>query len=313
MTIYDHEANPIPGGAVSGEIATSDGTRLRFARWPALAGTPKGTVVVVQGRAEFLEKYFETVRDLQVRGFAVATFDLRGQGGSGRDARVGPAGHVGDFRDYQADIEAVMAEVVMPNCPPPYYGVGHSTGATILIGSAPAMRTRFRRLVLLSPLLGFGDHGWPTSVIGPLAGALAMVGFARTQVPGAARHVLYPRPFAGNRLTSDERRFSRAAKLAEAHPELTVGAPTIGWIRAATDAMVRLDDIDFVDRIRIPTLIVAAGADKVVSNAATERFARTLKIGHMITIPGARHELLMESDIYREQTFAAFDAFIPGS
>ena len=30
-------------------------------------------------------------------------------------------------------------------------------------------------------------------------------------------------------------------------------------------------------------------------------------------IDGARHEILQEADIYREQLLAAFDAFIPGT
>jgi lysophospholipase len=30
-------------------------------------------------------------------------------------------------------------------------------------------------------------------------------------------------------------------------------------------------------------------------------------------IPGARHEILMERDVIREEFWAAFDAFIPGS
>ena len=33
----------------------------------------------------------------------------------------------------------------------------------------------------------------------------------------------------------------------------------------------------------------------------------------MVTIDGARHEILQEADIYREQFWAAFDAFVPGS
>ena len=33
----------------------------------------------------------------------------------------------------------------------------------------------------------------------------------------------------------------------------------------------------------------------------------------MIVIPGARHEILMERDAIREQFWAAFDAFIPGT
>src|SRR5260221_10899037 len=39
---------------------------------------------VFTGRAEQIEKYFETVRDLRDRGFAVAMIDWRGQGHSSR-------------------------------------------------------------------------------------------------------------------------------------------------------------------------------------------------------------------------------------
>ena len=59
--------------------------------------------------------------------------------------------------------------------------------------------------------------------------------------------------------------------------------------------------------------IVAAGADPVCATPAIERFAARLKAGHAIVIPGARHEILMERDAIREQFWAAFDAFIPGT
>ena len=66
-------------------------------------------------------------------------------------------------------------------------------------------------------------------------------------------------------------------------------------------------------RIRIPSLIIAAGADEVVSTPAIEDYARGLRSGTALTIGGARHEILQEADIYREQFLAAFDAFIPGT
>ena len=58
---------------VAGAIKTSDGVNLRFARWAPPPGR-KGTVVVMQGRAEFIEKYFETVRDLRARGICGRDF-----------------------------------------------------------------------------------------------------------------------------------------------------------------------------------------------------------------------------------------------
>ena len=81
--------------------------------------------------------------------------------------------------------------------------------------------------------------------------------------------------------------------------------PSASWKRFA--------DPRYPLEIRLPTLIVAAGADPVCATPATERFAARLKAGHAIVIPGARHEILMERDAIREQFWAAFDAFIPGT
>src|SRR6201985_962070 len=79
MTLVSIPANPVPDDVVSGTIKTPDGAELRFARWAPPANR-KGTVCVFTGRSEQIEKYFETVRDLRDRGFAVAMIDWRGQG-----------------------------------------------------------------------------------------------------------------------------------------------------------------------------------------------------------------------------------------
>jgi lysophospholipase len=120
MTLVSIPANPTPEGAVTGMLKTRDGMALRFARWPPPPGR-KGTVCLFQGRAEFIEKYFETVRDLRARGFAVATLDWRGQGGSERVLRNKRKGYVQSFSQYQIDLETFIHEVVLPDCPPPVF------------------------------------------------------------------------------------------------------------------------------------------------------------------------------------------------
>ena len=102
-------SNPVPKGAVVDTLTTDDGVELRYARFPPNRSPVRGTVVLLHGRTEFIEKYFETVNDLRRRGFAVATFDSRGQGGSSRLLGNSRKGHVRDFADHVNDFETVHA------------------------------------------------------------------------------------------------------------------------------------------------------------------------------------------------------------
>ena len=124
MTLISIPANPVPEDVITGTLRTRDGAALRFARWSPPPGR-RGTVCVFQGRAEFIEKYFETVRDLQARGFAVATLDWRGQGMSQRRLANRRKGYVRSFADYDVDLETFVREVVLPDCPPPVFALGH--------------------------------------------------------------------------------------------------------------------------------------------------------------------------------------------
>src|SRR5882762_7937317 len=107
MTLISIPANPVPEDAVSGMLKTRDGVAIRFARWAPPPGR-KGTVCLFPGRAEFIEKYFETVRDLRSRGFAVAMIDWRGQGMSERALSDRHKGYVRNFSEYATDLEAIM-------------------------------------------------------------------------------------------------------------------------------------------------------------------------------------------------------------
>ena len=152
MKFISIPANPVPDHGLAGTIKTPDGVNLRFGRWEPPPGR-KGTVVVLQGRAEYIEKYFETVRDLRARGFAVATFDWRGQGLSDRALADPHKGHVRNFSQYVTDLEAFMHQVVLPDCPPPIFALGHSMGGAIAIKSCHDGSRWFERVVLTAPMI----------------------------------------------------------------------------------------------------------------------------------------------------------------
>ncbi len=313
MDLYGIDSNPVPEGAVVGEIATSDGVRLRTAIWRGTARRSLGTVCIFQGRAESLERYFETVSDLRRRGFTVASFDWRGQGGSERRLRNPRKGHVDSFGEYDRDLDAFMQQLALPDCPPPHFALAHSTGGLVCLRAVHDGRARFARMVLDGPLLGLGPRRPSQGFAGGVAALFTAIGLGELEVPGRYAVTIEHMKFEGNPLTSDAARFERNRQIAIQLPQVSVGVPTYGWLYAATGAMAAAADESFPTRITTPTLFVAGSLDKVVSVPAVERFAGELRTASFVLLPGARHEVLMERDRLREQYWAAFDAFVPGS
>ncbi len=312
MQLYDAPENPIPADPTLVSVKTQDGVVLRAARWMPTSGEVRGTVCVLQGRAEFIEKYFEVIGELRERGFAVVAFDWRGQGLSGRQVGNPRKGHVRRFSDYQRDLEAIRDQVLVPYMPAPHFALAHSMGGAIALNAAYEGWLPFRRLVTTTPMIALCIIRHSLWTVGTVR-VLKYLGFGRAFVPGGGETSITTMPFKGNRLTGDPARYARNAHVAHMIGEGAIGAPTVSWLDSAFRFMKHFTDPRVAMRIRLPTLVIAAGADPVCATPATERFAARLKAGHAIVIPGARHEILMERDAIREQFWAAFDAFIPGS
>ena len=311
MDLFEHPYNPAPSGAILREIVARDGVRLRFARWRATTRRRLGTVCLFQGRAEFIEKYFETIADLRRRGFDVATMDWRGQGGSQRLLANPRKGHVDDFLLYRRDLAAFLTELDRADLPGPRFALAHSMGAAILFHALRERHDLFERVVALAPMVALSRRMAP-GFAATTAALLDALGFGANFVPGGGETSLSTKPFAGNRLSTDPVRYARNAALA-AHSDLAIGDPTIGWLTGAFRAMAPFADPSFPRAIRTPLLVMVGTDDPVISPEAVERFSAYLKAGRAIIIPRARHELLMERDAVRDQVLAAFDAFVPGT
>ena len=313
MDLVATPKNPIPLGATVGYLKGKGGVPLRFARWPSALRQRYGTVCIFPGRTEFIEKYFEVVGELRRKGFVVAVLDWRGQGGSGRLLRNPLKGHVRRFSDYSDDLARFMNEVALPDCPPPYYALAHSMGASVLLQSATLRGCWFSRMVLLAPMLKLEQLPIPAPLVSTLTRCLSLTGCGRFAVPGGMRDYRASQVFDTNLCTSDQERFTRTLSVLKAAPSLAVGPPTIGWTSAAMRAMSELSRDAFADRLHVPILMLAAGEDRIVSSKAIEDLALRLKVGTQILLRGARHEILQERDLIREQFWAAFDAFVPGA
>ncbi|MGO1163572.1 alpha/beta fold hydrolase [Brucella pseudogrignonensis] len=309
--LFETDANPIPAGTKSGQFKSKDGLDLRYAIMRPETKPSRGTVILLQGRNEFIEKYFETMLNLTARGFTVATMDWRGQGGSQRLLKDRMRGYVRNFSDYTDDLDQFLTEIVLPDCPPPFYVLAHSAGALITYSSMHKLTSRVTRMVLCAPLMGLRPLQSGDDKMRRMATALRWLGLGRKYADGG--RIRGERQFENNPLTSDPVRFARNMEVVRNNPNLALGGPTIHWIGNALRAASRIHQSDFYEGPTVPVLIIAAGADTVVSTAATERLAARTRNVSLVVIDGARHELLQEADFYREQTLAAFDAFIPGT
>jgi len=345
MPLTDIPANPVPSGVKTGFIKTRDGTNIRYAHWPATGSHRHGTVTILQGRAEFIEKYFEVISDLRARGFAVVAFDWRGQGGSDRLLANRFKGHVRNFSQYREDLQAVLKQVSLAEYPGPHFALAHSMGGAILLSDTSRLRTMLDRAVVCAPMIALPRGQWIPDVFGrlrhifsaatfgfykvpddirrfgststflnkvlfPLVRGLRLIGLGRFYLPGGDDEVLLD--FETNRQTSDQARFERFNAVLRHDPERGIGAPTIGWLSAAIATMRSFQLRETGPNIKLPCLVIAAGRDRIVSTPATEEFVSRIKAAGYIEISGGEHELMMEADLYRDQFFAAFDAFVPG-
>ena len=297
--------NPPPDGAETFDFEADDRTRIRaaiFARPAARAG-----VVLLSGRSEFIEKYFEVVGDLHARGFSVATFDWRGQGLSARPLADSQKGHVGDFAAYRADLRRFVDEIARPRLPGPLVLLTHS------MGGAPALQLladgydAFEAAVLCAPMTRLFADPVKRAYARVVANVLSALGASRRSIPGAKEHSL---EFRGNVLTSDPQRHARFRDLQSAAPNAVIREPTFGWLKAATDAMADLRRPGRFARMKTPTRIISAEHDYLVDSSDHLRLAAASDMIDCVTIKGALHEIMMETDQYRAAFWSAFDAFV---
>ena len=308
MQLYATPGNAIPPDPIVVPVRTSDGRLLRTARWAARQA--RGTVVVAVGRSEFIEEYFEIVERLLARRFDVLVFDWRGQGLSTRECHNPRRGHVSSFAAYRRDLEAVQGQV-LTQMRKPWFAFAHSMGASILLDQAHDGGSPFERMIFSAPMIGIPLRR--QSVARPLVRLCARLGLAqRLVIGGSEKPVFALRPFEDNILTSDRTWYRRLEACAMSLPKLAVGAPTYGWVAGAFCLMERFAHPRYAVKVTVPILVVAAGADRIVDTAATERFAIRLKAGRCITLPHARHQIMMESEPIVAKFWGAFDAFIPG-
>ena len=284
-----------------------NGNRLRGAAWDIASGEPSGTVLLLNGRTEFIEKTLEPIGELTARGFAVRSLDWRGQGLSARALKNRHKGHIDDFDTFLKDLSIFLETRVLPELKPPLLMVAHSMGGHIGLRCLQDRPADFAGALFSSPMVDIAADGFKGVLRNPTGWLGGFGWFAKRYLPMTGDYGPDDKVFEGNVLTSDRARFDQFHAQIARNPDLALGGATMGWLNAALKSVEVLNKPANARKITTPVIIASAGDEKIVSNPAQAELVALLPNGRLETIPGARHELMIEADSHRNRFWELFD------
>ncbi|HEY0213874.1 MAG TPA: alpha/beta hydrolase [Paenirhodobacter sp.] len=290
-------------------VTTTDGLRLRVAHWAPAAKPPTGTVFLLPGRGEYVEKYGLAAQEFAARGYGLAVIDWRGQGLSPRLHPDPARGHLLNFTDFQTDLDAFLAAGAALNLPRPWYVLAHSMGGAValrrLSGGHP-----FNACAFSAPMWGVGVPRWLRPVAPQLARALRGRPLAQAYVTGTdARTYVLRAPFQDNLLTHDARMWAYMVDHVGGEPALAIGGPTYHWV---AESILECIALAALPSPVLPCLTVIGTQERVVDTRPIRNRMARWPQGRLIEVAGAGHEVMMETPARRTMFFdavvALFDA-----
>ena len=296
---------PADGRAVW--LKAADGVRIRAALWNPKA--PKGTIFLLPGRTEYVEKYGRAAGELATHGYATLCVDWRGQGLADRVLPDKMIGHVGDFAEYQFDLDALIAFAKSENLPRPCYMIAHSMGGCI--GLRGLMRgLDFKATAFSAPMWGILIAAWMKPIANVLATAARLFSFDNRYAPGTnGKTYVIEAPFTGNSLTTDPEMWDYMRQQALAHPDLSLGGPSYAWVRAA---LTECHALSLLPSPTTPTTCALGLQERIVDTGPIHARMARWPDGRLDLYSGSEHEVMMERpqtrDTFLSRAAELFDA-----
>lgn len=249
-------------------VAARDGLPLQERRWPAV-GELRGFVLLVHGLGEHTGRYERAGSIFAATGLDVVGLDLRGFGGSG-----GRRGHVDAMDIWLVDLQDRLAARRIEAAGRPVILFGHSIGGLVALVYAESDRPQPDLLVLSSPALAADLPAWKKTLVRTLGRIAPTVSVAN----GLDGDLLSRDPAVGVDYVADP---------LNVHTSTT----RLGLVLLeGQDTAIR-----HVSRLRIPTLVVHGGDDRLIPTACTEILASVPGVERRV-YPGLRHEMLNEPE-----------------
>jgi lysophospholipase len=215
-------------------------------------GEARLSAILMHGFSAHVGLYSHVAAALADQGIAVTQFDARGHGKSG-----GRRGHVDDFGDYLDDLAMVIEWARRRNPALPWALVGHSLGGAIVAAYVLDEKRvdKPSRLVLAAPWL-----------------KLKMNVPAPKRLAANVVAKVYPTLTSGNGLLAENLSRTPEVVAGFGSDPLVHHVATAGWFMTTLRAQAHLRT--HAAELKVPTLMLLAGDDRIVANEASETFAK---------------------------------------
>ncbi len=300
----------IPAAAVESYWQASDRHPIRRVDWPEPELDVRGSILFLPGRVDFFEKYLETLDGWSRAGWKVTSSDWRGQGFSGRMGRNRQTGHIHDFSQWIDDLGDFWEDWVA-TVPPPHVIIGHSMGGQNVLRALSEKRIDPDAAVLVAPMLGLVPRLVPMSVAHLIARVMVRIGDpARSAWRGGDKPGKLPED-RFELLTHDPDRYADEMWWRQERPDLSMTAPSWGWVERAIASMRLLRRPGALEAIGLPVLCLAVSDDGLVDPRAIVKAVARIGQGELFMFGReSRHEILREVDAVRDKALAVIDEFL---
>ena len=286
-----------------------DGRKIRFGSVFPKDSIPDAVVVCLQGVREFTEKYYETAQWALDHNLAFWMMDWAGQGKSTRFLSNPQKRHSKGFDQDVEDLHYFFMEYIKHSSVHPDKGripvamLGHSMGANIGLRYLHKYNDVFECAAFSSPMIGIKALSCLPQKLALLTAEVCKSLVGQSYVPGGKDwgkrkdHVL---------LSHDPVR-SKVHNTWCAHdPELQCGDVTFGWVYEAQKTCVKIQSPQVYGEILTPCLFAIPGHEDLVDNKMAEKVIGGIENAKTVDYPNAAHEILMETDVIRNDFLQHF-------
>lgn len=273
-------------------VRVRDGAELFCVCYEAPA--PRGSVVLLHGLGETVEKYREMCYYFLKSGLTVLIYEQRGHGRSTHEVQAGLI-YVRAFSQYVDDLLDVLASGAV-KLPSPRYLYAHSMGGAVAALALEREGHGFARAVLSSPMIAMQYKNVPRILGYTASGIMRLLGRGKCRFPGVGEA---PPPEKESFLHSgatSEARFEQYRALKSTDRQLYASSVTNKWMWEALACTRDILRRGAPERIGIPVRIYAASGEMLVLEEPQRRLAARIPQGEFVRVEDAKHELYFTHD-----------------